>query len=42
MASVVLQMGISLDGFVARHGPYGAGGWGGPEEDPALKQRKLE
>ena len=35
-------MGISLDGLVARPGRYGAGGWGTPPEDPALKQRKLD
>jgi dihydrofolate reductase len=35
-------MGVSLDGFVARPGRFGAGGWGLPPEDPALKQRKLD
>jgi dihydrofolate reductase len=34
-------MGVSLDGLVARPGRHGAGGWGLPPEDPALKQRKL-
>jgi dihydrofolate reductase len=34
-------MGVSLDGLVARPGRYGAGGWGIPAEDPALKARKL-
>jgi len=38
---LVLQMGISLDGLVARPGPFGAGGWGTPPEDPALEERKL-
>ena len=37
----MLQMGISLDGAVARPGKYGAGGWGTPPEAPALKARKL-
>ena len=35
-------MGVSLDGLVARPGRFGAGGWGLPPEDPALKERKLE
>jgi dihydrofolate reductase len=39
---LVLQMGMSLDGLVARPGRYGAGDWGLPPEDPALKQRKLD
>ena len=34
-------MGVSPDGLVARPGRYGAGGWGLPPEDPALKERKL-
>ena len=38
---LVLQMGVSLDGLVARPGKFGAGGWGVPPEDPALKARKL-
>jgi dihydrofolate reductase len=41
MRKLVLQMGVSLDGLVARSGRHGAGGWGLPPEDPALKQRKL-
>jgi dihydrofolate reductase len=35
------MMGMSLDGLVARPGRFGAGGWGTPPEDPALKARKL-
>jgi dihydrofolate reductase len=35
-------MGVSLDGLVARPGKFGAGGWGVPPEDPALKARKLD
>jgi dihydrofolate reductase len=42
MRKLVLQMGVSLDGLVARPGRHGAGDWGLPPEDPALKQRKLE
>jgi dihydrofolate reductase len=42
MRKLVLSMGMSLDGLVARPGRYGAGGWGLPPDDPALKQRKLE
>lgn len=34
-------MGVSLDGLVARPGRLGAGGWGIPPDDPALKERKL-
>jgi dihydrofolate reductase len=41
MRKLVLSMGVSLDGLVARTGRYGAGGWGLPPEDPALKERKL-
>lgn len=41
MRSLVLMMSISLDGLVARPGRFGAGGWGVPPEDPALKARKL-
>ncbi len=41
MRELVLSMGVSLDGLVARPRPHGAGGWGLPPEDPALKQRKL-
>jgi dihydrofolate reductase len=39
---LVLQMAVSLDGLVARPGKLGAGGWGLPPEDPALKARKLD
>jgi dihydrofolate reductase len=42
MRKLVLQMGMSLDGVVALRGRHGAGGWGLPPEDPALKERKLE
>lgn len=41
MRKLILMMGISLDGLVARPGKFGAGGWGLPPEDPALKARKL-
>jgi dihydrofolate reductase len=41
MRKLVLSMGVSLDGLVARPGRHGAGGWGLPPEDRALKQRKL-
>ncbi len=41
MRKLVLSMGMSLDGLVARSGRFGAGGWGLPPEDPALKERKL-
>ena len=41
MRKLVLSMGVSLDGLVARTGRHGAGGWGLPPDDPALKQRKL-
>ena len=41
MRRLVLSMGVSLDGLVARPGRFGAGGWGLPPEDPALKERKL-
>jgi dihydrofolate reductase len=41
MRELLLSMGVSLDGLVARPGRHGAGGWGLPPEDPALKQRKL-
>jgi dihydrofolate reductase len=41
MRKLLLSMGVSLDGLVARPGPLGAGGWGVPPEDPALKARKL-
>jgi len=39
---LVLIMGVSLDGLVARSGGFGAGGWGVPPEDLALKARKLD
>ena len=42
MRKLVLQMGVSLDGLVARSGKFGAGGWGLPPEDPALKARNLD
>lgn len=42
MGQLILHMGMSLDGLVARPGRYGAGGWGSPPEDAALKRRKLE
>jgi dihydrofolate reductase len=42
MRKLLLSMGVSLDGLVARRGRFGAGGWGLPPEDPALKQRKLD
>jgi dihydrofolate reductase len=42
MRKLVLMMGVSLDGLVARSGKFGAGGWGLPPEDPALKARKLD
>jgi dihydrofolate reductase len=38
---LILSMGVSLDGLVARPGRFGAGGWGLPPEDPALKELKL-
>ncbi len=41
MRKLALQMGVSLDGMVARRGSFGAGGWGVPPEDPALKARKI-
>ena len=41
MRKLVLMMGVSLDGLVARPGKFGGGGWGLPPEDPALKARKL-
>ena len=41
MRKLVLAMGVSLDGLVARPGRYGAAGWGLPPEDPDLKERKL-
>jgi dihydrofolate reductase len=41
MRKLALLMSVSLDGLVGRPGRHGAGGWGLPPEDPALKQRKL-
>jgi dihydrofolate reductase len=41
MSKLVLIMDVSLDGMVARSSEFGAGGWGVPPEDPALKERKL-
>jgi dihydrofolate reductase len=41
MRKLALQMGVSLDGMVARPGRFGAGGWGVPPEDPALRARKI-
>jgi dihydrofolate reductase len=40
MRRLILQMGMSLDGLVARPGRHGSVGLG--PEDPALKERKLE
>lgn len=42
MRKLILQMAMSLDGSVARPGRHGAGSWGAPPEDPALKRRKLD
>ena len=42
MRRLVLTMGMSLDGFVARRGRLQAAGWGLPPEDPTLKQQKLD
>lgn len=39
---LVLMMGVSLDGLVARPGKFGAGDWGVQPEDPALTARKLD
>jgi dihydrofolate reductase len=41
MRKLVLQMDMSLDGFVARPAREGGWDWGAPPEDPALKARKL-
>ena len=41
MSKLVLSMGASLDGLVARPERLRAGGWGLPPDDPALKERKL-
>jgi dihydrofolate reductase len=40
MRKLVLQMGISIDGFVAA--PDGAHAWGYEREDPATKRWKLD
>lgn len=43
MRKLILSMGVSLDGLVARPGRHGAANWGlPPGDDPALKQRKLD
>jgi hypothetical protein len=39
--TLILSMGMSLDGLVARPGRFGAGGRGLPPEAPELKERKL-
>ena len=39
MRKLVLSMGVSVDGLVARPGRYAAGGWRLPPEDAALAQR---
>jgi len=40
---LVLMMGVSLDGLVARPGKCGdAGAWELPPEDPTLKAQKLD
>jgi dihydrofolate reductase len=41
MRKLILSMGVSLDGLVARPGRFGALGWDLPPDDPALKERKL-
>jgi dihydrofolate reductase len=41
MSKLVLSMGVSLDGLVARPERVRAGGWGLPPDDPSLKERKL-
>lgn len=41
MSNLVLSMGVSLDGLVARPRRLRAGGWGLAREDPSLKERKL-
>jgi dihydrofolate reductase len=38
---LVLSMGVSLDGLVARPEGSRAAGWGLPPDDPVLKERKL-
>jgi dihydrofolate reductase len=42
MRRLILSMGVSLDGLVARPARHRAAGWGLPHDDPALKARKLE
>jgi dihydrofolate reductase len=42
MRKLILSMAVSLDRLVARPGRHGAGGWGLPPDDPALKKRKLD
>ena len=39
MRQVVLQMGVTLDGYVA--GPDGDGDWGLPAEDPEVRAWKV-
>ena len=39
MRQVVLQMGVTLDGYVA--GPDGDGDWGLPAEDPDVRAWKV-
>ncbi len=39
MARVVLQMGVTLDGYVA--GPSGEGDWGLPDEHPDVRAWKI-
>ncbi len=39
MRRLILYMGVSIDGFVAR--PDGAHDWGTPPEDDALRQHKV-
>jgi dihydrofolate reductase len=41
MRRLILSMGVSLDGLVARPGRHGAGGWGLPPDDPTLRELKL-
>lgn len=41
MSTLVLSMGVSLDGLVARPERLRASGWGLPPDDPSLKDRKL-
>jgi dihydrofolate reductase len=41
MRTLVLSMGVSVDGLVARRGRFGDAGWGLGPEDPALTKRKL-